>query len=374
MTWQRSAALATVVLVAAVAGGLAAAPATAQEACTFPVNETDATGTEVTLEEEPERIVVTAPSAAQTIWELGEEERVVGMPVGPQQGTDYLEGAEERTHVLEGITVDTEQVVDLEPDLVFAPGVTSGDDVEALRDVGVTVYYEGDTGSLDDVRANVETTGDLLGACEAAEETVDWMDERMATVDDAVADEDRPSTFYWITGGFTAPEGTFQHDLLERAGASNAAAEMELDGFELADEEELVEVDPEYLLLEDGAEVPDTEAVQATTAVQESNVIYVDANHWNQDAPRVVLAVEEIAQQLHPDAFDAAADDAAADDAGETDGVDDDADDSAADDADAADAEEDGAATDADDGMPGFGVAPAVAALLAIAGLLARRD
>lgn len=359
MTWQRSLVLASVVLLAAVAGAVAPAPAAAQEDCEFPVTATDATGTEVTLEEEPERVVVTAASAAQTIWELDEEDRVVGMPVGEQSGTAYLDGSDERTHVLEGVTVDTEQVVDLEPDLVIAPGVTSEDDVEALRDLGLTVYYEGEAESVEDVRENVRTTGELLGACEAADETVDWMDRRLADVDEAVADEEHPTVLYWIQGGFTSPPDSFQGDLLERAGASNAAAEMDLEGWELVDEEQVVEVDPEYLLLEEGTEVPDVEAVQSTTAVEEGNVVSVDGNHWNQDAPRVVLAVEQIAEQLHPGAFDAdAADDATEDDSG--DGTTDDG---------SEPSESEGGA----DGTPGFGVPATVAAVLAVAGLLARR-
>jgi len=36
--------------------------------CTFPVTMTDATGTDVTLSEEPTRIVTVNPSAAQILW------------------------------------------------------------------------------------------------------------------------------------------------------------------------------------------------------------------------------------------------------------------------------------------------------------------
>lgn len=362
-------------LVAGVAPATAAAPAAtapataAQEDCSFPVTVTDATGTEVTLEEPPERIVVTAPSAAQTIWELGEQDRVVGMPVGEGQGTGYLEGSENRTHVLDGFNVDREQIVALEPDLVIAPGVTSEDDVQAMREDGLTVYYEGDSASIDDIRENVNTTGRMLGACDAAAETVDWMNQRLAAVEDAVEGEDSPSVLYWIQGGFTPPAGTFQHDLLQRAGAENAAADMEFQGdsWQLANQEQIVEEDPEYLLLQEGDEVPDNEALQSTTAVQEDNVIHVNRNYWNQNAPRVVLAVEQIAEQLHPQAFEEnATDGGAADDENESD-----ADDGAMDDEADDGSSDDGAA---DDGSPGFGVPAAVAALVAIVGALARRD
>ena len=366
MTWRRALVLATVVVLAVGTGAVVPGAVAAQDDCTFPVTATDATGTDVTLDEEPEEIVVTGASAAQTVWELGEEDRVVGMPVGPGQGTDTLDGADDRTHVLEGVHVDAEQIVDLDPDLVIAPGITAEEDVEELRDLGLTVYYEGDAESIADVQENVRTTGDLIGACEAADETVEWMDETLDRVDEAVEDEDRPTVYYWLGEGFTAPAGSFQHDLLERAGARNAAANMTMDGWALSDEEQIVEEDPEYLLLQEGDDVPDSEAIQATTAVQEDNVIVVDRNDWNQDAPRVVLAVEQIAEQLHPAAFEA------------TDAPTDDATTDAADDA-TTGATDDTAATDDDaaddaDGTPGFGLVAAVLALSAVASALVRRQ
>ena len=69
-----------------------------QSECSFPVETEDNTGQTVTVEEEPEEVVVLAPSAAQHMWEIGAEEKVVGMPVN--QFTAYLEGSEERTNVV----------------------------------------------------------------------------------------------------------------------------------------------------------------------------------------------------------------------------------------------------------------------------------
>ena len=66
-----------------------------QADCGYPYSAEDATGTEVTLEERPERITTLNPSAAQTMWEIGGEDQVVGVT----QYASYLEGADERTNV-----------------------------------------------------------------------------------------------------------------------------------------------------------------------------------------------------------------------------------------------------------------------------------
>ncbi|MEF8772443.1 MAG: vitamin B12 ABC transporter substrate-binding protein BtuF, partial [Halodesulfurarchaeum sp.] len=47
--------------------------------CSFPLTVTDATGEEVEIEEPPESVVTLAPSAAQTMWEIGAQEQVVGI-------------------------------------------------------------------------------------------------------------------------------------------------------------------------------------------------------------------------------------------------------------------------------------------------------
>ncbi|MFB6078001.1 MAG: cobalamin ABC transporter substrate-binding protein, partial [Halarchaeum sp.] len=93
------------VLALVVAGGAAPAAATAPAAtadegaaattCAFPVTVTDATGANVTVADEPGRIVTLNPSAAQTAWEIGAKPKVVGV----SQYASYLDGASERANV-----------------------------------------------------------------------------------------------------------------------------------------------------------------------------------------------------------------------------------------------------------------------------------
>lgn len=364
MTRTSRAVLATVVVLAALAGGLGAGAASAdegvstqgetvtrgaaaalaaptvQEECSFPATRTDSTGTEVTLDESPEDVVVLGANTAQTVWELGESDHVVGMPV--DDSTAYLEGSQNRTHVLDGTSVGTETVVDLDPDLVIGPGgnFLPPQDVQQLRDAGLDVYLTESAASLDDIRNNTRTIGRLLGACEAADRTVAWMNDRLSIVDDAVDGTDRPSVFYWLGDGYTAGSGTFQGDLVERAGATNAAANMSIQGWDIANPESIVAENPDFVLIAGESSLPEDHAIQQTAAAQQGNVVRVDSNYWNQAAPRVVLAVGNLTQQLHGDAYQ--------------------------------DAEE-SAGSGGEDSVPGFGVPVAVAALLGGGLALGRR-
>jgi iron complex transport system substrate-binding protein len=274
---------------------------TQQAGCGFPTTMTDSTGTAVRVDDRPERIVTLSPSAAQTLWEIGARDRVVGVT----QYATYLEGADTRTNVSgTGQTlISTEQVVGANPDLVLAPNVVPNETVTALRDAGLTVYKAEYADSLRAVADKTRVFGRLVGTCEAANATADRMESELATVEEAVADEDRPRVLYTFFG-FTAGEGTFIDEIITTAGGENVAAEANITGFKQISPETVVAEDPEWLVLNsDSPQVPRTDAYNSTTAVQEGNVVVLNANYISQPAPRAVRSVRTLAQSFHPEAY-----------------------------------------------------------------------
>jgi iron complex transport system substrate-binding protein len=272
-----------------------------QATCEFPVTVTDATGTEVRVDERPERIVSLSPSAAQTLWAIDAESQVVGVT----QFASYLEGADAKTNVSgPGQTaISTEAVVGANPDLVLAPNVVSEETVTALRDAGLTVYKAEYTGTLGAVVEKTRLYGQLTGNCESAEATADRMESELATVAEATEGEDRPRVLYTFFG-FTAGQGTFIDEIITTAGGTNVAAEANITGYKQINPETVVAQDPEWIVLNsDGPQVPQNDAYNSTTAVQEGNVLVLNGNYLSQPAPRVIQPVRALAQALHPEAY-----------------------------------------------------------------------
>jgi len=349
------------------------APAAQEElSCEFPVTTTDASGAEVTVDAEPERVVTLNPSAAQTMWEIGAREKVVGVS---QFGT-YLEGAGDREVVTSGSPsqVNAEQVISLEPNLVLAPNTIDNDTVTQLRDAGVTVYRFQFAGSLDAVYEKTETIGQLTGECEGAESTVADMREQVDTVRTAVEGQERPRVYYDMGGGYTAGPSTFIGSMMETAGGHNVAADANSSQpYPQLSEEFVAEQDPEFVVVGVSAAQLDAEkselvaedsVVRNTTAYERGNVVAVNVNHLNQPAPRVVEPMTQLAQAFHPDAYAEANQTTTTTTETTTE---------------AATTTESPTTTAADDGdgasggsAPGFGVATAVVAVVGAA-LLARR-
>jgi iron complex transport system substrate-binding protein len=282
-------------------GASAADVASAQPECEYPLEVTDATGETVVIEEEPEEVVVTAPSAAQHLWDIGAREKVTGMPVN--FFTSYLEGSEERTNVVgEQGAVVQETVVDLDPDLVLAPNVTAQENIQGLRDAGLTVYHYPLATDLENVQELVRQSGQLVGECEGANEVVTDMQETIETIENAVADQDEPTVFYNLGFPFTAGSNTVEHDIITTAGGENLAADVDSGYFQIS-EEVLAAEDPEWIIILAGTELPDVAGIQESTAVQEDQIIEVNANFLNQHGPRTMIPLEQFAEAFHPEAI-----------------------------------------------------------------------
>ena len=271
--------------------------------CSFPVTATDATGTEVTVEDEPQKVVALGASTAQTLWDVGAKGKVVGMPVNPT--TAYLNGSTERTDVYQAdeFSVATEEVVGLDPDLVLAPNVIPNESVAALRDAGLTVYKFEFGDSLSGIYEKTNQTGKLVGACEGARETVDATKTRVNAIEQAIEGEERPNVLYAQGGGFVAGNGTFIHEVIEAAGGENLAADAGIEGYQRISNETVAAQDPDWIIASDASLVPAGEPYASTTALREDQVIALNTTLLSQPAPRVVIPMTEIARNLHPEAM-----------------------------------------------------------------------
>jgi len=298
--------LVTLVAGLCVLASVAAVPAAASgtqtgQNCAFPVTLTDATGTEVTLEERPERVTTTNPSAAQTMWEIGGRDQVVGLT----RYASYLEGSESRANVSASFGISVERVAGTNPDLVVAPNATGPEEVAALRRAGLTVYLLREPTDIAGISEATRTIGQLTGNCEGAAEANAWMEanvEAVRNVSDGATE--RPAALYPLGGGFVAGGDTFIDVLLAVAGADNAAAEY--DGYPELSNEALVELDPEVLVVtERTAGYAGQEPYASTTAGERNATVRLRVRDLNQAAPRsVVNSVHNASRQLYPDRYD----------------------------------------------------------------------
>jgi iron complex transport system substrate-binding protein len=270
--------------------------------CSFPFTATDATGTEVTVEEVPERVTTLGPSEAQTMWEIGGKEQVVGL----SSNAHYLADAESRTNVsASGFGYSTEAVVGTEADLVLAANIVPAETVTALRDAGMTVYQFRPATSIEDVANKTTRVGKLTGNCAGAAEANAWMNANVEAAAEVTADTESPEVLVPLGATSLAGDETFINAMVETAGATNLAVEAFNSSYPYqVSDETIVELNPEMLVLQAGSEgLLTQQPYAATTAGQNNASVVVNGDYLSQPAPRsVVYTTRNLTEGFHPDA------------------------------------------------------------------------
>ncbi len=272
---------------------------------------TDGLGREVQLESAAQRIVSLAPSNTEILFALGAGDKVVGR----DQLSDYPAEAAIVPDVGSTFgTLNTELIVSLKPDLILAAEINTPEQVAALEDLGLTVYYLSNPKSLEDLYVNLETVATLTGR--DATKLTDSLKARVAAVDEKIAPlSARPTVFYEVDATdpskpYTSGPGTFIDLLIGRAGGQNVVTLAGItDMYPQISLEQLVIAPPDIILLGDALYGQSAETVairpgwDSLKAVIDGNIFPFDDNLVSRPGPRLVDGLEALAKLVHPEVF-----------------------------------------------------------------------
>ncbi len=279
-----------------------------------PITLTDGLGRTVTLAHPAQRIVALAPSVAESLFALGAGEQVVAR----EDNTTFPPEAAALPSVgsLWG-GLPLEAILSYEPDLVVVAEITSPEDVQKMEDAGLTVFWQANPQTFDDLYQNLRDLATLTGHQQEAEDLIAQLQERVQSVQHALADvQEEPSVFYELdatdpANPWTSGPGTFISYTIQMAKGHNVGDILESPWGQISIEA-LIEQDPDLILLADAPYGVTPEAVaqragwDALTAVQEGRVYPFDPQLLSVPGPRLVDGLETLAVLLHPDTFCAA--------------------------------------------------------------------
>ncbi|MFY9133510.1 MAG: helical backbone metal receptor [Candidatus Methanoculleus thermohydrogenotrophicum] len=275
------------------------------------VTVTDDFGETVTIRGVPQRIVSLAPSNTEILYDLGLEDRIVGV-------TDYCNyppAAADKPKVGGYSTISIERVLAADPDLIFAALGNTEDVVNRLRALGMTVVSLNPE-TISDVLHDIELVGVATGQEEQAAARVEELRARIQAVTEKTEDlTEKPSVAHviWYDPIWVSGQATFQDEVIRMAGGTNAFDSVE--GWSIIGLEEFLISDPEYIFVSSGTGMGEggydiiydyfmTEPrMQQLDAVRNNRVYIIDADIISRGSPRIVDALEEVARDLHPDLF-----------------------------------------------------------------------
>ena len=277
----------------------------------FPLTVTDQAGRLVTIEAEPQKIISLAPSNTEIVYALGLEDRLVGVTTY----CDYPEAALDKPEVGGFNTVDIEQVVAIQPDLILATDIHTAEVVPGLEGLGLTVLVL-DPRSLDEVLESIELVGKCTGQLDEAYQLIIEMEDRIKAVTDKTAnltEAQRPSVFYimWHEPLMTLGSDTRIYELIQLAGGIPVPLDLG-EGYPMIGLEVLIAANPEVIIagsgMGEGADLPYqfalTEPRLAGVDARINNRIYeVNTDLVGRPGPRIVDGLEELARLIHPEIF-----------------------------------------------------------------------
>ncbi len=256
---------------------------------------TDEVGRTVRVPQPVRRIVSLAPSLTETVYALG------------LQDPD----ARKKTKVGGAINPSLEQIEALHPDLVLVTkGLNRLETVHSLDGLGISSYAT-DPHTVEEIITSSKKLSDVLGVPEAGASVTGEMQRRLADLQQRVGALAAKRVLFvvWTQPLISVGKDTFIADALRRAGAvSIVESEQNWPQVSL---EEVARLQPEFLVFADSHSDSASPAVEMLATLPGWSILdavnnrrfAVISDAVNRPAPRIVTAIEDLAKQLHPDAF-----------------------------------------------------------------------
>jgi iron complex transport system substrate-binding protein len=289
-----------------------AAPATPTTApSSAPLSFTDGLKRTVTLSAPAVRIISLAPSNTEILFAIGAAEQMVGRDTF----SDYPAEAKNLADIGgSNGKYDFEKIATLKPDLVIASELNTPDQVKALEDLHITVYYLSNPSDLEGMYANLVLVGEMTGHKAQSETLVASLRQRVKAVQDKVAEvTNRPTIFYELDATdpskpFTAGPTTFIDQMIQLSGGTNIAGGLPNPWPQISLEEILVK-NPDMILLGDAAYGNSPEQVKQRPgwtdlkAVKDGNIQVFDDNLVSRPGPRLIDGLEILVKLIHPELY-----------------------------------------------------------------------
>jgi iron complex transport system substrate-binding protein len=294
---------------------LAIVPLAAAQEGEWPRTLVDGLGTEITLNEPPQKILSVSLGTDEVLLPLIGPERFVAVTsLALDPGISNV--ALTATQVPDSIeaATDTEKIISLEPDVVFVASFTAPEIIQQLRDAGLTVFATGFPVGLDAIRENIRLLGQAVGAEEAAEAMIANMDAQLAEISAAIGTQETPvSALYLTPGNYTSGIDSTISEVIGAAGGSDVTVAGGVTQFAPITDEFIIEQDPDVILLSGWTPWDPTfidtfknnPAFAGSSAVTNNRVYVASDAHLTTVSQFIVEGVKDAAAYLYPEQYPA---------------------------------------------------------------------
>lgn len=272
----------------------------------------DQAGREVTVKRDIRSIALSYRVAIRFLLSLDQGDKIKGIGKSEPFLETLQPSLAECVNVGQGVA-DIEAVAELDPD-VFFHKASDSETLEALDKIGIpAIGIEIET--PEDMMTAMDIMGKVCGAEEKAQDLIDYYNAQLRDIDErtaGIAEQDKKTAIVMGTSiGKVADGSMLQGEMLERAGAVNAA--KDLDATELwptAGTEQIFKWNPDYIFitgsesaLYDAQDILRDKNWSELKAVKNGNVYVMPAKADSWEFPGIVsvLGIDYMMHTMYPE-------------------------------------------------------------------------
>ncbi|NMB95820.1 MAG: ABC transporter substrate-binding protein [Clostridiaceae bacterium] len=288
-----------------------------QQEMLYPITVKDVTGTEVTIEKKPVRIVSVTLPADEILPSLVDKSRISALSyLADDPGLSNV--VEEVKDIPVKVGMQIESLIAIQPDLLILSDIADRNAVSQLRDANIPVYVMKTPTNVREARSAVLEIANLVGEIQKGEEVVAWMDEKLKAIEDKVKtlrNEERVRVLSCDAFLYTYGKGTSFDSIAEHAGVINLASEAGMEYWQEIDKEVIIEMNPDVLLLPSWSfegfdadkyteDFKNDKSLAEVNAIKNNKVFNLPENHMTTVSHYIVLGVEDLARAVYPELFE----------------------------------------------------------------------
>lgn len=277
-----------------------------QAAQPFPRELRDGSGENFVVQKKPQRIASQTLGSDEILLTICEPERIVALS-SLAEDANYSNIVERAKEIPNRVTQGAEQILQMQPDLIFVASYSRAETVEQLKAANAPVFRFANFNSIEDIKKNIRTVGFATGCDAGAEKLIRQMTDELAAVAARVPRNKPAPRVMSYGGGTTAGANTTFNDMARAAGAANVSAEMGIDGFAKISGEKVAEWQPDFIVA--GAnpgeieikrqQLLDDPVIAATKAGKNGNVVVIVNSNYLTVTHNIVRGVETLADALY---------------------------------------------------------------------------
>lgn len=268
---------------------------------------TDEIGRTIRIPKSIHRVVSLAPSLTETVYALGAQDLLVG----DTDYCDYPPEAQDKPKVGGTKNPNLEAIVALHPDLVLVTkNLNRLETVAALEELGIPSYAT-DPHTVDAIIASTEHLATLLGASESGASLTTDLQRQLFDLQERLTNSSLTPVLFvvWTQPLISIGRDTFIADALRHAGAVSIIDSAQ--NWPQVNLEEVVRLQPAFIIFveshsgaapQSGDALVDVPGWRLLHALREHHYATIN-DAINRPAPRLISEIQDLARQLHPEAF-----------------------------------------------------------------------